>query len=123
MPVQSRNISIRLHPSDEHEAKAIEILDRLNAEGFSNRQIITDALLRADGVTPDMFRQGGDGISVAFLLERIEGMLTNAVKEMLEAMPTHVRKQTVEASGAEDDDEYARNLAKSYIARSGGKRK
>jgi len=54
---RSRVISARLHPSDEHEEAALAVFDDLVAQGYNARQIFTDALLRANGYTPDMFRR------------------------------------------------------------------
>lgn len=56
---QSRVISARLHPSDEYERAALQVFDGKIADGFTPRQILTDALNFAAGHTPDMFRREG----------------------------------------------------------------
>lgn len=71
----SRVISARLHPSNEFEAEALRVWEDKIGQGFAPREILTDALLRADGQTPEMFRREG----------RIEGVL-DALESRVEAL-------------------------------------
>jgi hypothetical protein len=119
---RSRHIQFRLHPDIEEEAKVLELLDYWNKEGYSNRQIFTDAVLRSQGYTPEMFGQGGDGLTIPMLLHRIEETVANAIKEVIDNLPAPAKKKALEEAEVDDSEAYARNLAKSYMSRSGGKK-
>lgn len=48
----SKVVSFRLDESTPDDLKALEILQRWQAEGYSARRIIVEALLRAEGIEP-----------------------------------------------------------------------
>ena len=48
----SRIVSFRMDENDPTERQALDVLDRLLGEGFETRQIMTEALIRAEGLTP-----------------------------------------------------------------------
>lgn len=90
---KSRVISARLHPEDEHEGAALEIFDALVAQGYRAREIITDALLHADGRKPDMFKRNRDVDAVidslhdlpamASKIDGIADVLSNQIADLL----------------------------------------
>lgn len=53
----SRVISVRLNAGDLVEQEALAIYDDLVGQGYSPRQIFTDAILRLAGMTPEMFSE------------------------------------------------------------------
>ena len=48
----SKVISFRLDEGAPDDMKALEILQRWQAEGYSARRVIVEALLRAEGIAP-----------------------------------------------------------------------
>ena len=68
--VQSQVISARLHPAFAEEKTALEIFNAHVKAGYAPRDIITDALNRAAGLTPEMFREQERVNSLAYRLER-----------------------------------------------------
>jgi len=74
----SKIISFRLNPDNKLEAQALEILKTKQAEGFSRRRILTDALIgmvtptrQGDSFPLDEFNQTLEQVSG--LLERLNG--------------------------------------------------
>lgn len=65
-----------LNKTDEHEAAALVVWEKLSKE-FSARQIITDALLCASGHTPDMFGNAGRNAPII-------GQIRQALREEFE---------------------------------------
>lgn len=57
MSKQTVRIQCILHPSSDEEKSAIKIYLADKANGFTPRQIITDAINRKGNKTPEMFRQ------------------------------------------------------------------
>lgn len=84
----SKVISVRLHPSYETEGLALEIFEALTNQ-FSPREIITDALLRLNGITPEMFRE--KGIKVNGIREVLDDL--EVIKEELAAIRTEHAEQ------------------------------
>lgn len=82
---KSQVISARLHPSDPYEKKALEIFEARKAEGWTPRDIITDALLRSEGFSPEMFRSEGRMQSALAELEAKLGAL-----DALEELPSQL---------------------------------
>lgn len=67
---KSRVISARLHPAYEKERDALEVFDTLTQQGYSPREILTDALLYVAGRTPEMYDRES---RLAETMESIEG--------------------------------------------------
>lgn len=74
----SEVISFRLNPDNKREAQALEILKTKQAEGFSRRRILADALIgmvtstrQGDSFSIDEFNQALGQVSG--LLERLNG--------------------------------------------------
>ena len=61
---KSRAYAFRLITTDEHEIRAIKIIERWRSEGHDLRYIMTSALLRLDGMMPPEPR-GIEGIENA----------------------------------------------------------
>lgn len=61
----------RLNPIHPEEAKAIEFIERHERNGYNFKQIIVDAINRAEGVTPEMFAKDSNTqlASIGNLLE------------------------------------------------------
>lgn len=113
----------RFNPkTSEEDAKAIEIIERLKDRGFNFKAIAQDAILRADGVTPEMF---SDSTSAnAMLIGKIEDILAHFAEELISRMGSLPR---VASEADEDSDEYelgetskfARNFARGFLQRQG----
>lgn len=117
--------SFRLHPSDEREKQAIEIIEEWEGKGLSIREIVTNALLRSAGYTPDMFRVGDEKLTPALL----ESILTDFGRELIQT----IRENGIPVSGNEpiakkpspfdedEDTDSMQNLIKAHASRSGRK--
>lgn len=85
---KSQVISFRLYADDPAEGAALEILEALQRDGFTPRQIITDALLHRDGVTPEMFRRRYDAPMPTLDISPLEALLRDFLGEIKEAVRT-----------------------------------
>jgi hypothetical protein len=119
------SISFRLHPDDEREKQAIEVIQDLENKGYSIREIMTDAILRASGYTPEMFKSGNEKLTPTLL----ETILTDFGKDLIQQIRENggmVAPQTnVSRPSPFDEDEEdlsaMQNLIKGHAARSGRK--
>lgn len=117
--------SFRLHPSDDKERQAIEIIEAWEEKGYSIRDIITSAILRSAGFEPDMFKTGNERLTPALL----EAILTDFGKELIQTIrenggvpSTPQNKPKPAPFDDEDEDlEAMRNLVKGHSARSAKK--
>lgn len=119
------SVSFRLHPDDEREKQAIEEIRKLEARGYTIREIMTDAILRAAGYTPEMFKSGNEKLTPALL----ESILTDFGKELMQSIresggASPAPQSTSRPSPFDDDDEdieTMRNLVKGHAARNARK--
>lgn len=112
---------MRLNPAtSDEDAKTLEIIKRLVARGFTFKSIAQDAILRADGNTPEMF---SDSSAVnAALLGRIEDMLTHFAEDLIKRIGSN---PYVGNGDDEDSEEYeptestdfARTFARGFLQR------
>lgn len=119
---QARYYSARFNPvTSKEDAKAIEIIDRLIAEGFNFKAIATDAILRAEGVTPQMFHNSLTANAV--LISRMEDLLTQFASDLIDRMGSMPRSESVDYDAIEDEEiaapssAFARNFAKGFMQR------
>lgn len=112
---ESKVFSIRVHPSNPYEAKFIEIMDVLKEEGYSNREIIVDAVLYADGKTPEMF--SGERLTEA-IVERMLSEFAQSIVSELEERGIAVGQMFGTPNDSGDDfTDVEHNLVKSVMAR------
>jgi hypothetical protein len=112
--------SMRLNPAtNEHDAKTLAVIKREIARGFTFKAIAQDAILRADGHTPEMF---SDPSAVnAALIGKIEDLLTNFAEDLIGRIG-HLPRTGDDFSSdyGDDPDEpsgFARNFAKGFLQR------
>ena len=86
--MQSRVVSFRLHPSDEYEAKAIEVLDYWLNEGVNIRHLLTDALLRLDGQTPEMFNSDEQALTRGTLSAILDRKMAELRRDLADELST-----------------------------------
>lgn len=118
--VKSRQIGVRLHPSDEYEKKALAIFDGLVKQGYAPRKIFTDAVLRLDGVKPEMFQDYTKQVTKPYLEGILEDFASHLLGEIRAMALVANTGETVshEIPITEDEDtEYAKNIAAGYLAR------
>lgn len=78
----ARVLSVRLNRNmDEREALALDIVEDLESKDFTLRQIITDAILRADGHTPEMFSKE-EKLTPHFMRELFEDFTTYIISQI-----------------------------------------
>lgn len=113
--------TVRINPlTSKEDADMFEIVTRLEAEGFTFKQIAQDAILRAEGQKPEMYSR----VSSGYILGGVEEMLTRFAEELLSKIGTTQRVVKPDAD-SDDDGEvtpFATKFAKSFIERNGGRR-
>lgn len=106
----------RLNPTTSQlDKEALEIIERLEAQGWNFKQIAVDAILRAGGKTPEMFEQSGGTVA------GLEKLLDQFAKEII----NEVRKGGVFTGNQQDDEDeddiemspFTRSFARSFIER------
>jgi hypothetical protein len=119
MTSKSKTYAFRLHPDDEREQIAMEIIERLLSEDWTMRQIMTDAILHADGRTPEMFRGIDDTMTKGYLETQLSDIANHIISELrANGMVMPSEKQGKESPfGKDEDEEMAQNLANGYLAR------
>lgn len=132
--IQSRVLSARLNPRrSKQEEEALKAWDELIKKGYTPRDIITDALNRLDGNTPEMFRtderfeivldrleertQSLEGLPRR--IEAIVGLVEDGIAAMLRELkrtdPRGLRRfveKNDDDDGDELDEEFAENARK-----------
>jgi len=110
--------SARFNPkTSELDAKVVEIVKGLQEKGFKFKDIAQDAILRADGYTPEMFN---DGQGDSRLLFQLEGMFTRFAEELLERigqLPAGRIESTVSDEPEMDNTHFAKSFAKGFLQR------
>lgn len=107
--------SFRLNPAYEQDKAAIDIVTQKRLEGFSIRQIMTDAIVRASGYTPEMFSDYGEGHNQ---MTGLEQMLSNFAKEIIDAIGQRPSQPVYEnEDNSSEHSTWANTLAKGFIAR------
>lgn len=105
--------SVRINPdTSKEDANMLAIIEQLERDGFTFKQIVQDAILRSAGHTPELYSRN----SGVFILDSIEGMLSKFANEVI---------STVRGSGGVskpeiDDGEispFAQRMAKSFMQR------
>jgi hypothetical protein len=110
---QTRRFSFGLHPQYTEDERAIAIIDELVTKGFSVRQIMTDALLRCGGYSPEMF-SNRDGLSADVLETMFNRFATEIVAEVGRRGDVVVEEEIPEA---DESEMWVNNFAKGFLAR------
>lgn len=115
---QSVVISIRLHPDDPLEADALRIIKEWQNQGYSNREIITNAILRAEGAKPEMYSEKPTPVSRDALKETLQEFAQYIIDNVGVAQP----KARYERPRPFGDDEIEitdtmQNLAQGFLNR------
>lgn len=113
----TRSFSLRLNPAYEEDLAAIEHLDRMIEQGYSARQIVTDALCRASGLVPEMFSRRDD---MTMLYANLESLLSNFAGEIIKAVQQRGARAVYREEDERNDGEdgtWVRNFARGFIAR------
>lgn len=103
----------RFNPATSAEEKAaLEIIEELEADGYNFKQIAVDAILRVNGMKPEMFARPNPQNMMADM----EDMLSRYAQEIITAVKRggiHVEDEP----GGETDSPFSRNFAKSFMQR------
>lgn len=99
----SRVITIRLTPKHKADELVLARLDAQKDLGFLYRETITNDVLKADGMTVDMFREKNAPITIS----NIEDVIEDTVGKLLEDMASYIIRNLVSdvRSGAINLDE------------------
>lgn len=104
----------RLNPAYEQDKVAIAIIEQKRNEGYSVRQIMTDAIVRSAGYTPEMFADYNVSVRGGF-----EQMLSNFAREIIESFENRFsgKPPTPDEVGESQQGVWANTLAKGFLAR------
>ena len=106
----------RLNPvTSQADRDVLEIVERLEAEGWNFKQIAVDAILRADGRTPEIYDKPG------LSMNALEPLLEQFAKEII----SEIRRSGISTSkpGADSETDesevtpFSRTFAKSFVQR------
>lgn len=119
MAKRSRFIGLRLHPDNEQEAEALKILDALIKDGFTARQIFTDALLKLGKRKPEMFQDYTKQVTKPYLEALLEDFARHLLGEMRSMSFSSVQSETDNDTPLTEDEDkdYEKNLVAGYLAR------
>lgn len=104
--------SARLNPINPEDKAALDIIKKLEKQGYSFKQIAVDAILHRNGYTPDMFSKTGDPQG---LFAQIETLLEQFAQEIIHSKSTGGVSITPDDEG--DDTRLARNFAQGFLNR------
>lgn len=119
MADKSEHIQCRLHEDVEYEGEAIAYYRKQISDGYTPRQIVTDALLRAAEFHPEMFPQDKGRVTFG----KIEHLLSDFAQEIIRSLRgTNLRSVSdSDVSTNEqmdnEDMEFAKNIAAGYMTR------
>lgn len=114
---QTKVISARLNREFEEEARALEIFEEKVNDGYSPRQILTDALLRAGGYTPDMFRRGGieNASDLTTKIDELYHMFASSIGDILKAVKRSDVQKFRQFANSEAEDDTDLDLDEDFI--------
>lgn len=120
--LMSRVVSARLNPEYPEDLEALTHWDNEIAAGYSPRAIITDALMRCAGITPEMYHRPEDDTAnqldgISAQLAGLYSIIENGVMDMLRnikvADPQGFREfANDESGGLEISEQFAKNAQK-----------
>lgn len=103
----------RLNPVTSAEDKAaLDIIQELEADGYNFKQIAVDAILRVNGMKPEMFARPNP----QNMMTDMEDMLSRFAQEIVLAVKRGGIQPNDEPEG-ETDSPFSRNFAKSFMQR------
>lgn len=115
-PSIAHHYSVSFNPrTSQAEKAADQIMQDLLAKGFKQKDILLDAVLRAGGVDPALFNQ--DGLTparVESILAQFADHILGEIRNMGGVVPAPLSSEP-EPPGRSSP--FARNLARSYAAR------
>lgn len=103
--------SARLNPINPEDKAALDIIKKLEKQGYSFKQIVVDAVLLADGRTPEMFAKTADTQGV---LSRMETLLEQFAQEIIHSRPQGGIGIPDEPG---EDTHFAKNFAQAFLQR------
>lgn len=104
--------SVRLNPINKEERTALEIIQRLEDEGFNFKQIVVDAILYADGRSPEMFSK----TDTQGLFAHMEALLEQFAQEIIHATRRAGPAASEEETGGESTA-FVKNFARGFLER------
>jgi hypothetical protein len=113
---QARYYHARLNPINEHEAQAIGIIEKWEAEGINFKQLVVDRILRCEGFQPEMFDKPGEGITTS----KVEALLNSFADEIVRHFKSASRTSTRHEEDEDDEGEtsrFTRNFTRGFLQR------
>lgn len=97
----------RFNPATSQEDRdAVAIIQRLEADGYNFKQIAQDAILRADGKSPDMYAKPANSF---------DG-LRSLLEEFAQTLIDEIRSRG-SAPAVSDDDDYVEAGSTQFVAK------
>lgn len=119
---KARYFTVRLNPTESNplDADTLAIIERLMAKGFGFKSIVQDAILRADGATPEMYSRFTSGLNLLDIQSLFEKFAAEILSEVKRSGGS-VRRVESQFSDDEIDDAdvspFAARFAKSFLDR------
>lgn len=111
--------SARLNPVNQPEADALKIIDELEQQGYSFKTIVVDAILMADGRTPEMYTSNTQAVSTQIL-----GQLDRMFSQFAHEIISQIKRGGIQSVMDEDEDDsaehksrFAESFARSFLER------
>ncbi len=110
----------RLNPINREEAKALAYIQKLEGEGYNFKEIVVDAINRAQGLTPEMFTR-----EVADESNRFAGLVEQILARFASELLSHIKTGQVHVSQNVDEDAqrddgmtaFAKNFSRGLLQR------
>lgn len=112
-------VAFRWHPDNEQEREAMAIRDSLLKDNFTDRQIFCDAMLRLKGRKPEMFQDYSKQVTKPYIEALLADFASHLLSEMrgLAIAPAQSEGNNETPLTEDEDTEFAKNIAASYLAR------
>ena len=108
--------SARFNPINPEDRDVLAIIHELEAQDYNFKQIVTDAILRADGRTPEMYA------APQITADLIKAYMNDILPQFAQEIISHVKHGGVAIENEPEDtggnpSEFAKTFAKSFVER------
>lgn len=118
-PSQAEYRSARFNPINPQDRDVLAIVKELEDQGFNFKQIVSDAILRADGKTPEMY--AAPMVTAQIITTYMDNVLAQFAQEIV----TEIKRGGFRAVAETDEDEessekpskFAQSFARSFLER------
>lgn len=124
MPRRATSLAVfktaRFNPIHREEETALAYIEKLEAQGFSFKEIVTDAINRAAGATPEMFSRevAYDSSRFVGLVEQVFGNFRDELLEKIGSGAVRIAPTAAEDERRDDGiSAFAKNFQRGLMER------